>query len=937
MEVSGIQTDIERDAPFTGVLYEIINSVNLAVTAMYNTTAAIIALNEALSSQSSPIEVPPVAGDSGGPAPPGGSPASAGASAQWETGGVEVFTGSGADRYWQEVQSANSMLEQLGNTQNAIAQQAYNTSIFPTETFLNLNSLAVRIDTIRERIEQIEQNPVNFGSDTANGQLEQMRSQLADMLQQQNELNGAVQNMDVSAANEAYLRLAQSVGRTEQYIRDNADEQGVFNGRIQEGASSMEGLKKGISKVVGVLSEKFGLSEIIDFVSEGMDAFNAQLNAEIQLMSALAKEMDDAQVSDYLLETRVAADTSGAASDIDSMQRAAGAVEITPEARTEALQAEFDAIVARADELSSKGVYGGDTLTAGAAELSKYFTDTDAVEMMMGTLADYAMGMEAGVGEIDTSTMVNYAASLGKIMSGSYSAMAENGFEFTDAQKAIIDGTAEEQQIVAALGKEYLGMSQDMQAAAVIAQVIGGSCAGVYETMSNTPQGKLMQLTSAWGEMKTMVAGQLYPYILLFVDTIRGNWGTIQTVIGQFAAGLQNVMAVLCWLLEGAMNFASMIAENWSIISPIVYGIAAALAVYAGYLGLIKVAELAGIVVKGVMAAAGFIYAAALSVQTGATIAAIAQQKRLNGAMFACPVVSIIILFIALIAILFAVCNAIAKMTQSADSGFGVMTGGINVVIQFFKNLGLAVANIGLGIGNAMVAVAGNMMIAFHNAIRSVQSWFYRLLSTALTVVAGICEALNGLPFVDFDYSGLTSAALDYADKAAEADGDKEEYQSVIDAFNEGFQTFETFQEGWIADAYNAGADWGDGIAERAKNFDLKDILELDIGSEKDYEVSAEDYASMLGSSVVGSGVDDIAENTGAVRDSLEVNTEELKYLRDLAERDIVNRFTTAEIKVDMSGMQNTVNSGDDIDGFMTRLTDSVNEAVDNMTEGVHQ
>ncbi|MDE6915410.1 MAG: hypothetical protein K2P39_01230, partial [Lachnospiraceae bacterium] len=65
--------------------------------------------------------------------------------------------------------------------------------------------------------------------------------------------------------------------------------------------------------------------------------------------------------------------------------------------------------------------------------------------------------------------------------------------------------------------------------------------------------------------------------------------------------------------------------------------------------------------------------------------------------------------------------------------------------------------------------------------------------------------------------------------------------------------------------------------------------------------------------------------------------TQELKYLRDLAERGIVKRFTTAEIKVDMSGMQNTVNSGDDIDGFMTRLTDSVNEAVDNMTEGVHQ
>lgn len=64
---------------------------------------------------------------------------------------------------------------------------------------------------------------------------------------------------------------------------------------------------------------------------------------------------------------------------------------------------------------------------------------------------------------------------------------------------------------------------------------------------------------------------------------------------------------------------------------------------------------------------------------------------------------------------------------------------------------------------------------------------------------------------------------------------------------------------------------------------------------------------------------------------------EELKYLRDIAEQEAINRFTTAEINVDMSGMQNTVNSGDDIDGFMTKLTDSVNEAVDNMTEGVHE
>ena len=82
--------------------------------------------------------------------------------------------------------------------------------------------------------------------------------------------------------------------------------------------------------------------------------------------------------------------------------------------------------------------------------------------------------------------------------------------------------------------------------------------------------------------------------------------------------------------------------------------------------------------------------------------------------------------------------------------------------------------------------------------------------------------------------------------------------------------------------------------------------------------------------------VGDIAGNTGSIRDSLDCTEEDLKYLRDIAEQEAVNRYTLAEVKVDMSGMQNNINSGDDIDGFMTKLTDSVNEAVDNMTEGVH-
>ena len=305
---------------------------------------------------------------------------------------------------------------------------------------------------------------------------------------------------------------------------------------------------------------------------------------------------------------------------------------------------------------------------------------------------------------------------------------------------------------------------------------------------------------------------------------------------------------------------------------------------------------------------------AVMAAVTGQTMAATAAQMGYNGALYACPVVWIIMLLIALIAIIFAVCNAIAKMTGIANSGFGVITGGVNVVIQFFKNLGLTVANIALGIGNAIAALASNMMTAFHNAICNVQSWFYNLL---------------------FDYSGISSAADDYAAKASEAAGNKEDYTSISDAFNEGFTTFDAFQDGWASDAFNAGAAWGDGIADKVSNFSLSDLFgKTEVPDPASY---ADGFNDVIANSGIGDGVGSIDDNTGKIKDSLEVSEEELKYLRDIAEQEAINRFTTAEINVDMSGMQNTVNSGDDIDGFMTKLTDSVNEAVDNMTEGVHE
>ncbi len=93
--------------------------------------------------------------------------------------------------------------------------------------------------------------------------------------------------------------------------------------------------------------------------------------------------------------------------------------------------------------------------------------------------------------------------------------------------------------------------------------------------------------------------------------------------------------------------------------------------------------------------------------------------------------------------------------------------------------------------------------------------FFYNLLSTALNVIGSIAEQLNKLPFISFDFSGITSQADEYASKAAELQANKGEYKSLTEAFSNGFNTFETFKDGWISDAFNSGAAWGDSVGDK--------------------------------------------------------------------------------------------------------------------------
>lgn len=443
---------------------------------------------------------------------------------------------------------------------------------------------------------------------------------------------------------------------------------------------------------------------------------------------------------------------------------------------------------------------------------------------------------------------------------------------------------------------------------------------------------KFAEMPMTWGQVwQSMQNTALIAFqpVLQRINEI-ANSDMFQGFVTQATNALAQISMIILDIFNLIAAVGTFVSDNWSIIEPIVMGIVTALGLYYGAMLLYNTVTGISTAITAAKSFAETVHAASLAMQTGATFAATAAQYGFNAALLACPITWIIIAIIAVIALIFAICSAIAKMTGVANSGFGVITGGINVAIQFFKNLGLTVANIALGIGNAIAALGSNMMTAFHNAICSVQSWFYNLLSTALTVVAGICEALNKLPFVEFDYSGITSAADDYAAKASEAAGNKEDYKSIGDAFNEGMSTFDTFQDGWASDAFNAGAAWGDGVADKVSNM----FSGSDGGVDTSNMFNGGGYSG-YDAGQVPANIADTAANTGKAADSLDITSEDLKYLRDIAETEAINRFTTAEIKVEMTNNNNV--SGDmDLDGMVDYLANGVNEAMEKAAEGVH-
>lgn len=782
----------------------------------------------------------------------------------WDSDNLEVFTGTGIERFRQEAASANQMLEQLSATQDAIAQQAYNTTIFPPDAFRDLNSMAVRIDMIRDRVQQITNNPVNMGTDEANAELEQLRAQLDSMIQTQGRLNQAVQNMDVAEANAEYMRLSQTVSHTERNIRDNVNAQGAFNSEIQEGSEHANGLMNSIKGMVAAyatiqtVQSVLNISDELTTTTARLDMMNDGVRSTDELVKMVYASAQDARGEFSQMADVVARFGNNAKDAFSSTEEVVAFSNLIQKQMTiaGASTEEANAALLQLSQGLGSGVLRGE-------ELNSVFEQAPNI---IQSIADY---LEVPIGEIRD--------------------MAAEGELTADVVKAAIFAAAD-----------------DINAK--------------FESMPMT-----------WGQLWTSftnTAMMAFQPVLQRLNDM-ANSDAFQAFVNSAVQALATVANIVLNIFSLIGSVGSFIAENWSVIGPIVYGVIAALATYAAYLAITKAAELASTAVKTAMCVAAYAHAAATGAEVSATTAATAAQLGLNTAMYACPIVWIIILIITLIALFYAAVAAVNKFAGTSVSATGIICGAFMVAAAFIGNLFVTLINFVIDIfvvlWNFIAAFANFFGNVFNDPVGSIARLFFDLVDTILSLLQTLASAIDTI--FGSDLAGAVQGWRDSLGGWVDSTfGQGEEIMAKLSSEDLHLDRFE------YSGAWDAGYSFGEGIDESIANFNLSDIFgATDIPSVEDYT------SGFSGIGGLGSDVGSIADNTGAIADSMDITEEELKYMRDIAEQEAVNRYTTAEISVDMSGMQNNINNNDDIDGFVSKLTDSVNEAVDNMTEGVHK
>ena len=669
--------------------------------------------------------------------------------------------------------------------------------------------------------------------------------------------------VDVSAIQEAREELARAetaFDSIEQNIRDANDQQQRFNRSIRDGSSAADGLWQKMKGIAATVGGMIGLKQALG-TSDQLTQTNARLN------NALIKFDDGGSIEE--LEAKVMA--SAQRSRAYYMDTAAAVAKLGINARDAFTN--MDEVIAFSELVNKSFVIGG----AGAQEQS-------------AAMLQLTQAMASGVlrGEELNSIFENAPGIIQSIA------------KYLDVPIGQIRTMASEGQITAEIVKNAM-----FEAAG-----------DIERNFSNMPK--------TWGQIWTGMKNKtlsIFAPILTKINEL-ANSELVAKLTDGIVNGLAAIATVANMILDLMINVASVVVDNWSWLSPIILGVAAALGVYYGRLLLVKGDELASAAVSGAVAVAKGIMAAATMLVTGATWAQVTAQYGLNAAMYACPLVWIIILIISLVALFYAAVAAVNKFAGTSVSATGIICGAFMAALAFIGNIFIALWNVAAEvfvlIYNLVATVANFIGNVFNDPVEAVCRLFFDLADTVLGVLQALASAIDAI----FG-SNLAGAVQGWRDSLGgwvdETFGKGTEVMAKMSADDLKLDRFE------YGAAFDLGYNFGEGIDSKVSGlFD---------GSAMD-SMGAFDIGNTLDGIYGNTG--DTAGNTAAMSDALDITEEDLSYLRDIAEREAINRFTTAEIHVEQHN-ENHISKDADLDGIMDAWANDFAEKLDVSEEGVHE
>lgn len=283
---------------------------------------------------------------------------------------------------------------------------------------------------------------------------------------------------------------------------------------------------------------------------------------------------------------------------------------------------------------------------------------------------------------------------------------------------------------------------------------------------------------------------------------------------------------------------------------------------------------------------------------------------------------------------------------------FEYISAGVMWLGAIFYNFCAWVGNLGNALGGALTAVFDNICIWWHNICASMGEAFWNFVADTLSNFKGLGDAINavyklmggvGTISINSIITGSRQIASNYANS-------KQDYKSIGDAWNSGWNTFDYKN---LGDAYNKGLDWGLGVKDSINEWgsqyqngfsldNLANKLGIDLSSIPDKFPSYKDPAYNVADGITPTKAEDllkdvsgINDNTGSMAEAMELTNEDLSYLRKLAEAEWKKEYTTAQIVVEMNNT-NTVNGETDLDGIVTKLSEKLYEEMSVLANGVY-